>query len=529
MQKPGTTDANACEYNDFALVKVDPAYVGDVNPSVPFWGGPDALDTDGTTAGENVFSYGNSSLRGGVEALSPKQGTSLGTAGGGWTHPVYTVTPGVPGDSGSAFLDADGKALGTLSTLAIAPLPASQRRRRPEPRARRSRRPTPGIAGLPLVPGTEPFIAAPLTRAGPTARPRPPCRTGPGRPVWRRMTMRTFTLRAAARAPPRDLATVVAPGRPLPSPRPAGRRPTSAKITPGVQMYTPGAQCTGELRLHRPPGPRLRRLRRALCREGRADRHGLRHRLAAARHPVRFDERRHSRRRRRPTVGSGRLVYSSWLTMQRLGDTKGPTCDYNDFALVRVAGRRRQGEPVGAVLRRPHRCADPGSPSATRSTATATPPCGPALTETSPKVGISTGDHPSGWSHDVYTVSPGVPGDSGSGFLDASAGPSARCRRSRSPLPASNGVGDLARELAYAQQHSGIRGSASSTAPSRSARRSAESLRTRDPPLASGAVDARGVRRGGPVARRAGPARSHDDVRRGGRRPRPGVRVRSAA
>ena len=35
------------------------------------------------------------------------------------------MTPGVPGDSGSAFLDAEGNALGTLSTLALAPLAGS--------------------------------------------------------------------------------------------------------------------------------------------------------------------------------------------------------------------------------------------------------------------------------------------------------------------------------------------------------------------------------------------------------------------
>jgi hypothetical protein len=52
--------------------------------------------------------YGNSGLRLGITQLSPKSGVSLGTSGGGWTHPAYTVTPGIPGDSGSAFL-----ALGT--------------------------------------------------------------------------------------------------------------------------------------------------------------------------------------------------------------------------------------------------------------------------------------------------------------------------------------------------------------------------------------------------------------------------------
>ena len=107
MQQAGTTDANTCAYNDFALVKVDAADVGKVNPSIPFWGGPTGIDTDGTAAGDRVYTYGNSSLRAGIEALSPKTGISLGddAADGGWSHPLYTVTPGIPGDSGSAFLE----------------------------------------------------------------------------------------------------------------------------------------------------------------------------------------------------------------------------------------------------------------------------------------------------------------------------------------------------------------------------------------------------------------------------------------
>jgi hypothetical protein len=38
---------------------------------------------------------------------------------------VYTATPGIPGDSGSAFLDKNGRALGVLSTVAIAPIAGS--------------------------------------------------------------------------------------------------------------------------------------------------------------------------------------------------------------------------------------------------------------------------------------------------------------------------------------------------------------------------------------------------------------------
>ena len=156
MQQQGETDADACAYNDLALVKVDADDVAKVNPSVPFWGGPVGLDRDGTTTGETVYSYGNSSLRAGIEALSPKQGTSLGTQGGGWSHPVYTVTPGVPGDSGSAFLDSEGNALGTLSTLAIAPLAGSNGVGDLSHELGYAQQHG-GMVGLQLVPGTEPF------------------------------------------------------------------------------------------------------------------------------------------------------------------------------------------------------------------------------------------------------------------------------------------------------------------------------------------------------------------------------------
>jgi hypothetical protein len=126
MQANGETDPDTCQYNDFALVKLDAADDYErTNPTVPFWGGPTATNTAGTAPGDKVLSYGNSSLRAGISLLSPKEGVSVGTEAGGWNHPVYTLTPGVPGDSGSAFLDRQGRALGVLSTLAVAPLPLS--------------------------------------------------------------------------------------------------------------------------------------------------------------------------------------------------------------------------------------------------------------------------------------------------------------------------------------------------------------------------------------------------------------------
>jgi len=158
MDKVGTTDANTCAYNDFALVKVDAADVAKVNPSIPFWGGPTGIDTDGTAAGDRVYSYGNSSLRGGLSVLSPKTGISLGDAAadGGWSHPLYTVTPGIPGDSGSAFVSADGQAVGTLSTLGLAPLPLSNNIGDLAKELAFAQQHS-GLAGLQLENGTEPF------------------------------------------------------------------------------------------------------------------------------------------------------------------------------------------------------------------------------------------------------------------------------------------------------------------------------------------------------------------------------------
>jgi hypothetical protein len=124
MQQAGESDANACDYNDFALVRLNPADHGKVNPSIPFWGGPTGV-VGTTTNGAKVLSYGNSSLRGGIEQLSPKEGVSLGQSGGGWSHSVFTASPGIPGDSGSAFIDAQGRAFGVLATLQIAPLAGS--------------------------------------------------------------------------------------------------------------------------------------------------------------------------------------------------------------------------------------------------------------------------------------------------------------------------------------------------------------------------------------------------------------------
>jgi hypothetical protein len=112
MQERGESNQTRCFYNDFALVVLDPADRRRVDPTVPRIGGPTGLDTDGTEAGEPVYSY--QPQHGGTAV---KEGESLGMEGGGLAHRVETSPAGRPGDSGSGYLNADGEAFGVLSTL----------------------------------------------------------------------------------------------------------------------------------------------------------------------------------------------------------------------------------------------------------------------------------------------------------------------------------------------------------------------------------------------------------------------------
>jgi hypothetical protein len=135
-----------------------PVDVAEVNPSVPGFGGPTGVGSAGGV-GATVYSYGNSELRGGVTKLSPKQGVVVQEEGGGWSHDVLTVTPGIPGDSGSGFLSASGAAFGVLSTLQLAPLAGSNGigdlgRELAYMHAHS------GFTQAHLVPGTQPFKAS---------------------------------------------------------------------------------------------------------------------------------------------------------------------------------------------------------------------------------------------------------------------------------------------------------------------------------------------------------------------------------
>ena len=112
MQQHGEDDPALCRYNDFALVAVDPADTGLIDPSIPLLGGPTGLRTTSSlTPGEAVYSFQPNNGGSGV-----KSGRSVEDSGGGRMHQVVITPPGVSGDSGSGFLDAEGRAVGVLST-----------------------------------------------------------------------------------------------------------------------------------------------------------------------------------------------------------------------------------------------------------------------------------------------------------------------------------------------------------------------------------------------------------------------------
>lgn len=119
MQKRGEKDRAACAFNDFALVKLSARVRLGVNPSLPYWGGPNGLSMVPQLGGQKVYGVGRSSLRKAQSIFSRQQGNALydQPEWDGWAHRSFALSPGIPGDSGSGYLDQSGAALGTLSTL----------------------------------------------------------------------------------------------------------------------------------------------------------------------------------------------------------------------------------------------------------------------------------------------------------------------------------------------------------------------------------------------------------------------------
>ena len=159
MRRAGEPKSSVqCKFNDFALVELGGPAARKAVPTVPYFGGPTGLAPSSSSkqAGDPVYSYGHSSLRpDGEKTLRRKSGVVTSTSGKGWSRTVRTDSPGVPGDSGSPFLDGDGRALGTLSTVALFPDTASNGVADLHKEVEYARKH--GMPGLELIEGRKPF------------------------------------------------------------------------------------------------------------------------------------------------------------------------------------------------------------------------------------------------------------------------------------------------------------------------------------------------------------------------------------
>ncbi len=273
--------------------------------------------------------------------------------------------------------------------------------------------------------------------------------------------MRATTLRAAAalvlgtssrRRRPRRREHLV--GRPsLGSRRPGDDQAGGPDVHRGCPVHR-------ELRLQGRRGQRVRGLRRALRRQGHSsDTNGCNTPPPAAWHagPLRHRRQRGQRRR---TVGPGRLVYSSWRHCSRdtngnaaCNSTTSPWC----ASTATTEGRSIRSCPSGEG---PPASARVRSRPVTGSTATATRRC----------VAVPRGSAPSPapWSRSTRAAA-----DRARSHRDprrprptpeaASSTPAVGLGTLLStvaiaPLAGSNGVGDLDRQLEFAQRLSGIRG-----------------------------------------------------------------------
>ena len=119
MHRAHERRANVCAANDLALVRIDAGLVRRTSPTLPGLGGPTGLNTRGVSTGAQVYAVGNSSLLFGAGSFVAQTGVVERAINGGWAYYVVMARPGIPGDSGSGYVDARGRALGQLSTIGL--------------------------------------------------------------------------------------------------------------------------------------------------------------------------------------------------------------------------------------------------------------------------------------------------------------------------------------------------------------------------------------------------------------------------
>ncbi len=152
---------------------------------------------------------------------------------------------------------------------------------------------------------------------------------------------------------------------------------------------------------------------------------------------------------------TGGMVYSSWVAMQAGDETDPDACAYNDFALVELSS----GDAADVNPSTPFFGGPTGVHDGTLQAGSAVLGYGNSTTRLGvealrPKAGSVASTARGGFGHEVYMVSPGIPGDSGSGYLTENGDAvGVLSTLNLAPLPVSNGMTNLAKALRYAARH----------------------------------------------------------------------------
>lgn len=230
-------------------------------------------------------------------------------------------------------------------------------------------------------------------------------------------------------------------------------------IRPGVQVFTNGGQCTANFVFT--DGASLYLGAAAHCHGDDNDStvtNGCEAKSLPLGTPIRI----------RGTNGKdykGTLAYSSWRTMGNPEKTDTSICEYNDFSLIKIHAPHSIVHP--SVLHYGGPTALCGDERVNGEAAISYGNSGLrfGVSVVAPKEGVvvfSQGPHDTNadkgfWSTLVYMLTPGIPGDSGSGYMRESD----KCAWGVTstvglfPFAASNGISNLKLALEYARQRTG--------------------------------------------------------------------------
>ena len=122
MQAAGETDADTCQNNDIALIRLEPGRLRQGEPQHPVLGRADGTGRNHRPGRQGALVRQLVAAPRASRSSRPRRASaSAPRAVAGRTRSTPS-RPGIPGDSGSAFVDRQGRAFGVLSTLQLAPL-----------------------------------------------------------------------------------------------------------------------------------------------------------------------------------------------------------------------------------------------------------------------------------------------------------------------------------------------------------------------------------------------------------------------